>query len=55
MTNFIAHVRQVDKSEQSVVTHLTEASTVACTVVVKPGLAYSRLIGLMHDFCKYSR
>lgn len=56
MTNFIAHVRQADKSEQSVATHLTETAAIARELAAKLGLpAAGELLGLMHDFGKYSK
>ena len=56
MTNFIAHVRQADKSEQSVATHLTETAAIARELAAKLDLpAAGELLGLMHDFGKYSQ
>ncbi|MDO4247349.1 MAG: CRISPR-associated helicase Cas3' [Neisseria sp.] len=56
MTNFIAHVRQADKSEQSVATHLTETAAIARELAAKLDLsAAGELLGLMHDFGKYSK
>ena len=56
MMNFIAHVRQADKSEQSVATHLTETAAIARELAAKLDLpAAGELLGLMHDFGKYSQ
>ena len=56
MMNFIAHVRQADKSEQSVATHLTETAAIARELATKLNLsAAGELLGLMHDFGKYSK
>ena len=56
MTNFIAHVRQADKSEQSVAEHLTETAAIARELAAKLDLpAAGELLGLMHDFGKYSK
>ena len=56
MTNFIAHVRQADKSEQSVAEHLTETAAIARELAAKLDLpAAGELLGLMHDFGKYSQ
>ena len=56
MMNFIAHVRQADKSEQSVATHLTETAAIARELATKLDLpAAGELLGLMHDFGKYSK
>ena len=53
---FIAHVRQADKSEQSVATHLTETAAIARELAAKLDLpAAGELLGLMHDFGKYSK
>ena len=53
---FIAHVRQADKLEQSVATHLTETAAIARELAAKLDLsAAGELIGLMHDFGKYSK
>ncbi|USZ14967.1 CRISPR-associated helicase Cas3' [Moraxella sp. FZFQ2102] len=54
--NYIAHVRQADKSEQSVATHLTETAAIARELAAKLDLpAAGELLGLMHDFGKYSK
>ncbi len=53
---FIAHVRQADKSEQSVATHLTETAAIARELAAKLNLSVAgELLGLMHDFGKYSQ
>ena len=56
MNRFIAHVRSADKSEQSVATHLTETAVIARELAAKLDLsAAGELLGLMHDFGKYSQ
>ena len=56
MTDFIAHVRQTDKNKQSVQTHLLETATIARQLAEKLNLSeVGELIGLMHDFGKYSQ
>lgn len=56
MSRFVAHVRQADKSEQSVATHLTETAVIARELAAKLDLpAAGELLGLMHDFGKYSQ
>lgn len=35
MTNFIAHIRKSDKSEQSVAAHLTETAAIARELAAK--------------------
>ena len=53
---FIAHVRQTDKCPQSVQTHLVETSELAKIFARKLNLEpVGELLGLMHDFGKYSR
>ena len=53
---FIAHVRQTDKCPQSVQTHLVETSELAKIFARKLNLeSVGELLGLMHDFGKYSR
>ena len=53
---FIAHVRQTDKCPQSVQTHLIETSELAKIFARKLNLEpVGELLGLMHDFGKYSR
>ena len=52
---FIAHVRQTDKCPQSVQTHLVETSELAKIFARKLNLEpVGELLGLMHDFGKYS-
>ena len=53
---FIAHVRKTDKCPQSVQTHLVETSELAKIFARKLNLEpVGELLGLMHDFGKYSR
>ena len=53
---FIAHIRQTDKCPQSVQTHLVETSELAKIFARKLNLEpVGELLGLMHDFGKYSR
>lgn len=53
---FIAHVRKTDKCPQSVQTHLVETSELAKIFTRKLNLEpVGELLGLMHDFGKYSR
>ena len=52
---FVAHIRKVDKYQQSVQTHLTETAAIARELAAKLDLpAAGELLGLMHDFGKYS-
>ncbi|AMD93474.1 CRISPR-associated helicase/endonuclease Cas3 [Desulfomicrobium orale] len=51
----IAHVRHSDSESQSVETHLTETAAIAKLLASKLDLNLSgELLGLMHDFGKYS-
>lgn len=44
---FIAHIRQADKSEQSVATHLTEIAAIARELAAKLGLSEAgELLGM---------
>lgn len=53
---YIAHVRKSDKSIQTLEEHLFETSHFAALLAKKLGLENAgALIGLMHDFGKYSR
>lgn len=53
---FIAHVRKTDGVEQSVATHLTETAAIARELAAKLDLLEAgELLGLMHDFGKYSQ
>ena len=55
MTEFIAHYRQFDKTEQSVSEHLTSVAEICRQLTAKIGLADAgELLGLLHDFGKYS-
>ena len=52
----IAHVRKSDGQPQSLQTHLTETATIAKSLAAKLDLEQAgELLGLMHDFGKYSR
>ena len=56
-TRYIAHVRHGSdvKQSQSLVTHLTETAAIAKMLAAKLGLDLAgELLGLMHDFGKYS-
>ena len=53
--NYIAHVRKADGQPQSLQTHLTETSEIAKLLAAKLDLEQEgELLGLMHDFSKYS-
>ena len=55
-SRFIAHVRASDKTEQSVANHLLEVAEVAKQLATKINVPEAgELIGLLHDFGKYSR
>ncbi|WP_048736564.1 hypothetical protein [Necropsobacter massiliensis] len=52
---YIAHLRRTDGAIQSVETHLTETAAIAQVLAKKLNLAPAgELLGLMHDFGKYS-
>lgn len=52
---FIAHIRKSDKAQQSVAAHLCETAALSAFFASKLGLELAgELIGLMHDFAKYS-
>ena len=54
--NYIAHVRKSDGQPQSLQTHLTETAKIAKLLASKLDLDQAgELLGLMHDFGKYSR
>ncbi|MGN6984615.1 CRISPR-associated helicase Cas3' [Neisseria sp. P0008.S010] len=54
--NYIAHVRKSDGQPQSLQTHLTETAEIAKLLAAKLDLdQVGELLGLMHDFGKYSR
>ncbi|TNH03951.1 CRISPR-associated helicase Cas3' [Testudinibacter sp. TR-2022] len=54
-TQYIAHVRQADGAKQSVATHLFETAAIAKMLAAKLNLDLAgELLGLMHDFGKYS-
>lgn len=56
MNSFIAHVRKTDQVQQSVFTHLTETAEIAAELAGKLDMsAAGELLGLMHDFGKYSQ
>ena len=54
-TQYIAHVRHGSDVKQSLATHLTETAAIAKMLAAKLGLDLAgELLGLMHDFGKYS-
>ena len=54
--NYIAHVRKADGQPQFLQTHLTETAEIAKSLASKLDLDQAgELLGLMHDFGKYSR
>ena len=54
-TQYIAHVRHRSDVKQSLATHLTETAAIAKILAAKLGLDLAgELLGLMHDFGKYS-
>ncbi len=54
--NSIAHVRQSDGLQQLLIDHLQETSTISRQLTAKLNLGLvGELLGLMHDFGKYSR
>ena len=55
-SRYIAHVRKADGQPQSLQTHLTETAEIAKSLAAKLDLDQAgELLGLMHDFGKYSR
>lgn len=55
-SRYIAHVRKSDGQPQSLQTHLTETAEIAKLLASKLDLDQAgELLGLMHDFGKYSR
>lgn len=53
---YIAHTRQSDGTQQSLQTHLDEVAEICKALAVKIGMEEAgELIGLLHDFGKYSR
>ena len=55
-SHYIAHVRKSDGQPQSLQTHLTETAEIAKLLAAKLDLDQAgELLGLMHDFGKYSR
>jgi CRISPR-associated endonuclease/helicase Cas3 len=53
---FIAHIREKDREQQPLETHLIEVAEIAKSLSSKIGLpSAGELIGLMHDFGKYSQ
>jgi CRISPR-associated endonuclease/helicase Cas3 len=53
---YIAHVRKADKKEQTLEEHLLGVSAISASFASKIGVADAgKLIGLMHDFGKYSQ
>ncbi|WP_373779149.1 CRISPR-associated helicase Cas3' [Glaesserella sp.] len=56
MDHFIAHVRKSDNAPQTVFTHLSETAELAKLLASKLDLGQAgELLGLMHDFGKYSQ
>ena len=54
--DYIAHVRKADGQPQFLQTHLTETAEIAKLLAAKLALDHAgELLGLMHDFGKYSR
>ena len=54
--DYIAHVRKADRQPQFLQTHLTETAEIAKLLAAKLDLDQAgELLGLMHDFGKYSR
>ncbi|WP_245911129.1 CRISPR-associated helicase Cas3' [Neisseria iguanae] len=54
-TQYVAHVRKSDNAKQSVETHLLETAAIAKMLAAKLDLDLAgELLGLMHDFGKYS-
>ena len=54
--DYIAHVRKADGQPQFLQTHLTETAEIAKLLAAKLDLDQAgELLGLMHDFGKYSR
>ena len=54
--DYIAHVRKSDGQSQSLQTHLIEIAEIAKLLAAKLDLDQAgELLGLMHDFGKYSR
>ena len=54
-TEYIAHARHGSDVKQSLATHLTETAAIAKMLAAKLGLDLAgELLGLMHDFGKYS-
>lgn len=52
----IAHVRSSDSQEQTLEQHLSEVSYIAGILAAKIGMEeVGQLLGLMHDFGKYSK
>ncbi len=53
---YIAHRRKTDGEEQSLEAHLTEVGEIAGRLAAKIGVSNAgQLLGLLHDFGKYSR
>ena len=56
MNESIAHIRQEDRSTQSVKNHLIQVSIIASQNASKIGLSKAgELLGLLHDLGKYSQ
>ena len=55
-TVFVAHTRKTDSKIQTLETHLTEVGEIAARLASKIGAENAGyLIGLLHDFGKYSQ
>ena len=53
--DFIAHVRKCDNAKQTLEAHLAETAAIAKILAAKLGMGLAgELLGLMHDFGKYS-
>lgn len=53
---FIAHVRKKDQAKQSLESHLQDVSAIAGELAAKIGMREAgQLLGIMHDFGKYSK
>ncbi|MEK6748590.1 MAG: CRISPR-associated helicase Cas3' [Pseudomonadota bacterium] len=54
--SYVAHIRTTDKKEQTLEQHLFGVSSLTASLTAKIGLYDAgQLLGLMHDFGKYSR
>ena len=56
MNDYVAHVRKTDRQKQTVQQHLLSVSDITGQLANKIGLKEAgELIGLLHDFGKYSQ